>query len=168
MYSINGEVLQEVSETKYLGVMVSDDLKWSKHISLITGKANSTLAFLRCNLKSCPRALKETAYISMVCSVLEYCAPVWDPYLEGDKNNMEKIQRRAARMVCSDYRLTSSVTSMLKELGWESLEERRRELRLALMYKVVFGFCRRITRRHRHRSFDQIRQPNPCSPRVQI
>ena len=43
-------------------------------------------------------------------------------------------------MVCSDYILTSRVTSMLNELGWESLEERRRELRLALMYKVVFGF----------------------------
>ena len=28
----------------------------------------------------------------MVHSVLEYCAPVGDPYLEGDKNNLEKIQ----------------------------------------------------------------------------
>ena len=60
----------------------------------------------------------------MVRSVLEYYAPAWDPYLEGDKNNLEKILRHAAHVVCSDYRLMSSVTSMLK-VSWVGNHLRR-------------------------------------------
>ena len=140
MYTINGEVLQSISQTKYLAVTISDDLKWSPHIPSITGKANSTLAFLHRNLKSCPHALKGTTYISMVHSVLEYCAPIWDPHLQGDKNNLEKFQRRAAQFIMSDHKFDSSVTAMIEVSGWASLEERRRELRLALLYKAVFSF----------------------------
>jgi len=37
----------------------------------------------------------------------------------------------------NDHRQTSSVTQMLKDLGWESLADRRRDLRLVLLYKIV-------------------------------
>ena len=52
---------------------------------------------------------------------------------------LEKIQRRSARFVKGDYRTTSSVTQMLHDLGWRDLSDRRRDLRLALLYKVVTG-----------------------------
>ena len=65
--------------------------------------------------------------------------PVWDPHLAKDINKLENIQRRSARFVKGDYRTTSSVTQMLQELGWQDLQSRRRDLRLALLYKVVMG-----------------------------
>lgn len=139
IYNINKEVLTSVDHTKYLGITIQNNMKWTLHISNITGKANSTLAFLRRNLACCPKSLRETAYVSMVRSILEYCAPIWDPYLQGDINNIEKVQRRSARFVCQDYAYTSSVTRMLGNLGWASLEERRRELRLTLLFKLVFN-----------------------------
>ena len=36
-----------------------------------------------------------------------------------------------------DYKYTSSVTSMLQELGWKSLEDRRKAIDLTMMYKIV-------------------------------
>ena len=60
-----------------------------------------------------------------------------DPYFEKDIQRIEKIQRKAARFVKSDYQRTSSVTSMLKDLGWESLQQRRKINRLSMMYKIV-------------------------------
>ena len=48
-------------DAKYLGVTVSDDLEWTKHIDVITSKANSKLSFLRRNPKGCPEKLRETA-----------------------------------------------------------------------------------------------------------
>jgi len=54
-------------------------------------------------------------------------------------NKLDNIQRRSARFVKGDYRTTSSVTQMLQELGWQDLQSRRRDLRLALLYKVVMG-----------------------------
>ena len=47
------------------------------------------------------------------------------------------MQRRAARYVQSRYRRTSSVGEMLTELRWQSLESRRRNARLIMMYKIT-------------------------------
>ena len=35
--------------------------------------------------------------------------------------------------------MISGVMQMLQELGWQDLQSRRRDLRLALLYKVVMG-----------------------------
>ena len=70
---------------------------------------------------------------------MEYCSAVWDPYKKGDTETLEKVQRRVARFVKGDYRQRSSVTQMIKDLGWQSLQERRAISRLSLMYKIVHG-----------------------------
>ncbi len=114
-------------------------MTWSAHISNITNKANSTLAFLRRNLKSCPEPLRVTAYQAMVRSVLEYSAAVWDPHYQKDIHSLEKIQRRGARFAKQNYDYQASVTKMLEDLEWDSLADRRLDLRLALMFKVVHG-----------------------------
>ena len=54
-YSLTEQVLEEVMDAKYLGVTLSNDLEWSKHIATMTNKANSKLSFLRRNLKGLPR-----------------------------------------------------------------------------------------------------------------
>ena len=94
------------------------------HISKIASKANSTLGFLRRNLKGCPSKLKEIAYFSMVRSLLEYSCPVWDPYRQGDIEKLNKIQRAAARFVTNNYQRKSSVTALIQDLGWTDLQTR--------------------------------------------
>ena len=74
---------------KYLGVTLSNDLEWSKHIATMTNKANSKL--------------KQTAYFSLICSFMEYGATVWDPYQKYNSDKVERVQRRAARFVKSRY-----------------------------------------------------------------
>ena len=78
----------------------------------------------------------------MVTPTLEYACTTWDPYLKEDKNHIEMVQRRAARYAVNRYHNTSSVTSMLEELKWPTLEERRQRLRLVLMYKIVNGLVK--------------------------
>ena len=77
-------------DAKYFGVILSNDLEWSKHIATKTNKANNKLSFLRRNLKGCPEKLKQTAYFSLIRSSLEYGATVWDPY---QKYNSDKVVR---------------------------------------------------------------------------
>ena len=60
LFNYSLTVLEEVMDTKYLGVTLSNDLEWSKHIAIMTNKANSKLSFLRRNLKGCPEKLKQT------------------------------------------------------------------------------------------------------------
>ena len=126
-YILSGQVLGEVEDTKYLGVTLSDNLDWSKHITTTTTKANARLSFIKRNLKDCPKTLKELAYFSLVRSFTDYCSTVWDPHQKYNHDKLEMVQRRAARFVKSKYKRTESVPAMLNELGWHSLSKRRED-----------------------------------------
>ena len=117
-------------------------LKWSIHINNVCKKANAILDFLRRNLRNVPENSRKTVYISLVRSVMEYAATIWNPYLKGDIDKLEKIQNRVICFIKRDYRSRERgcITKMRKELVvLETLEERRQSLRLILMYKVVEG-----------------------------
>ena len=88
-YSLTGQVLEEVMDAKYLGVTLSNDLEWSKHIATMTNNANFKLSFLRRNLNGCSEKHKQTAYISLIRSFMGYDATVWDPY---QKYNSDKAR----------------------------------------------------------------------------
>ena len=126
-----------VSSTPYLGVCLSETLEWEVHINKITSKANSTLGFLRRNLKACPPKLRETAYFSLVSSSLEYSSAAWDPFRQKDIDKLEKIQRSAARFVTQNYRQTASVRSLIQNLGWTDLKTRRKNSRRVSMFKIL-------------------------------
>ena len=71
-YTMNGEILETVKHHPYLGVELSDNLKYNTHIDNITGKASQTLGFIKRNLKSCPTTVKDRAYQTLVRPKLEY------------------------------------------------------------------------------------------------
>ena len=54
---------------------------------------------------------------------------IWDPHTRTQINQIEKVQRRAARYVTNRYHNTSSVTDMLQNLNWPSLEITRTRVR---------------------------------------
>ena len=98
-YSLGSEILQEVSDEKYLGIQIDNKLDWNKHISTVAARGQSKLAFLNRNLKGCPKKLRDTAYISLIRSALEYSCSVWHLHKKSNKDKIEKVQRRAARFV---------------------------------------------------------------------
>ena len=128
-------------DAKSLGVTLSNNLEWSKHIATMTNKATSKLSFLRRNLKGCPEKLKQMAYFSWIRSFMEYGTTVWDPYQKYNSDKIERVQRRAARFVKSRYLRYSSVSDMLDVLGWTPLSQRRQEARLILFYKIINGLA---------------------------
>ena len=79
-YNLNGHILQQVQNNPYLGLQISEDLKWTTYIANVAKNANSTLGFLRRNLKYYPQECKKTAYISLVRPTMEYGGIIWDPY----------------------------------------------------------------------------------------
>ena len=87
-YTLHGHTLSSVPQIKYLGVHISNDLKWNSHINSISSKANQTIGFLKRNLKINSPTIKEKAYKSIVRPKLEYCNTVWDP------KSIKKSQRR--------------------------------------------------------------------------
>ena len=135
-YHLHGHTLEVVRSVKYLGVTLCSDLNWSEHITTVCSKANKTLGFVRRNLKISSRRIKETAYKTYVRPIMEYAATIWDPHTQQAINMLEAVQRRAARFVMRRYHNTSSVSDMITELQWPSLEDRRRIARMSMMYKI--------------------------------
>ena len=60
-YQLDNHILKQEPENPYLGVTLSEDLKWGPHVSKITKIANSTLGSLKRNLKHCPQTCRKTA-----------------------------------------------------------------------------------------------------------
>ena len=100
-----------------LGILVSDDLKWSLHINNLVSKANRMLWFLR---RKCFHLADINArrllYLSLVRSHLSHGCEVWAP--QGPSSVMyrlESIQRRATKFILQDH--DSSYSDRLKKLN---------------------------------------------------
>lgn len=135
-YYLHGVHLESVSSAKYLGVDISNNLTWDEHINRSTKKANQTLGFLRRNIKVRSEPIKSIAYQTLVRPQLEYASEIWSPHTQIQIDQVESVQRRAARWIKTDYGRTSSVTDMLHSIQLRQLELRRIDARLSLFYKI--------------------------------
>ena len=138
-YSLHNPTLENVQSAKYLGITITDNMDLGQHVSEISSKATKTPGFLRRNLAFAPRSTKEVAYKTLVRPKLEYAAPIWSPHSKLQINQIEKVQRTAARWTCMRWRNTSSVGEILDELGWPSLVPRRDQSSLLFFHKIHCG-----------------------------
>ena len=108
-YSLGNTTLKQVSTNPYLGLHFSANLSWSTHINYITKKANSTLGFLRRNLRQCLTTCKRNAHLALVRPLLEY--------QKQEIDKLERIQRVAVRFIARDYRSRTPglVTGLLRK-----------------------------------------------------
>ena len=101
-------------------------------------KANGSLTFLRRNLASCPRDIKTQSYLALVRPILEYVSTSWDPYTKSNIQQLDAVQRRAARFMTGNYRTTSSPSQMIADLGWEPLYQQRANFKLVMVYRITY------------------------------
>ena len=111
-YALHGHYLKHVDYAKYLGVTITKDFRWNRHVENISTKANNSLNFLRRNINISNPKLKGIAYKSLVRPILEYSSPVWHPYTDVLTKKIETVQRRAARFTLHRYTRESSVSAI--------------------------------------------------------
>ena len=78
-YQLHGHTLEIMEASKHLGVTITNDLSWDRHIDNVADKGIRTLGFIRRNLRKCTREVRETSYLTIVRLTLEYVAMVWHP-----------------------------------------------------------------------------------------
>ena len=119
----------------YYGIYIASDCSWHKHIEYVKSKAWSRINVMRKFKYTLDRKSLETIYIYFVRPVLEYADVVWDNCTQQEKHEIEKIQLEAARIATGTTKLVS-VQKLYDEIGWETLDVRRRKHKLVLFYKM--------------------------------
>ena len=102
---MNNQQLEDVKYHKHLGVIISDDDSWNKHIELVIDKEYSRLNILRMLKFRLDRLSLEKLYLSFIRPLLEYGDVVWDPHNMYLINILEKVQI-AMRIILGGTKLT--------------------------------------------------------------
>ena len=122
-YKISDTVLTSVSEERDLGVIISDDLKVGRQCHRAAGNASRMLGCIGRGINSRKREVLMPLYRALVRPHLEYCVQYWRPYLQKDIETLERVQRRATKLVHGLQDKTYQ--ERLKDLNMYSLDERR-------------------------------------------
>jgi len=84
--------------------------------------------------------LKNMDWYQVTRPTVEYATIVWGPHYTTQVNNIEQVQRRAARFVDNNYSWKEgSPTEIMERYNWQSLQKRRADTRVIFMYKIVHG-----------------------------
>ena len=136
---MHNKTRETVSSARYLGVDLSTNLSFNTHKNRITSNANKSLGFIKRNIKTKHKDVREAAYQTIVRPQLGYGSTVWSPYSQTFIQEIEMFQRRAIRWTMNNYSSHSSVSQMQQQLGWQSLDQRRADARLCMLYKITHG-----------------------------
>lgn len=132
---MNNTTIPSVNNHKHLGLTFTEDTKWKDHISLTLNKAWQRIGILRALKFVINRSSLEKMYFCFIRPLLEYADVVWDNCSCELINDIEAVQIEAARIVSGATKLCN-IQTLLSELQWETLELRRKNHRLVLMYKM--------------------------------
>jgi len=129
---------EETSEEKDLGVYLQNNLKWNANVDKACTKAYNSLGLLRRTFRTWTNVKTfRTLYTAFVRPHLEYAPQVWNSLTLEDIKKIEKVQKRATKLVPQLKNL--SYGERLLNLGLTSLADRRTRGDLVQMFKFKSG-----------------------------
>jgi len=103
-YYLSDSAVSTANSQKDLSLIVSNNLSWTEHYNHIIPHAYNILVLIRHSFNpSLSSPVKIKLYLTLFCSQLMYCTPIWCPYLLKDIQNIERIQRCATKFILTGY-----------------------------------------------------------------
>ena len=136
---ISNSLLTKQHDTKFLGVYISSNLSWNKHIDLVVNKISKNVGIIAKVRHILPVSNTRTLYLTLVEPYLSYCNIIW----AHDSNTVRldkifKIQKRYVRMMTfSDFRAHSG--PLFKQLSIMSVYDLYKYQLAIFMFKNANG-----------------------------
>ena len=97
---IDNMLLERQNDTKFLGVILSSDLKWNKHVDTVVNKITKTIGIISKVRHFLPISITRTLYLTLVEPYINYCNLVWAlPHSTVSLDKIYKIQKRYCRII---------------------------------------------------------------------
>ena len=114
--TFNKNSLNQVSEIKFLGVIIDEKLNWKRHISTLTSKISRITGSLHSIKRNIPPSMKTSVYNALVNSHLTYAISVWGADPTGNKlQSLFKIQKSCLRSFYSIKRASNHIKGHTKK-----------------------------------------------------
>ena len=81
-------------------------------------------------------SIRDSTYKTYIRPMVEYASTIWDPHTRRNINKLEQVQRHSAHYVTGNHDYTSSISAMVYDLEWTTLEQCRHHCRLTMLYKI--------------------------------
>ena len=138
-YHLGGQPLERVSVIKDLGVSVSCDLQWGRHIAQTVSKSNKILGLIKRVCRDMnDTQTRKVLYCTLIRPRLEYCCSLWSPHTAKDRALIENVQRRATKFILN-YPHDCCYVDRLTSLKLLPLKYRREIHDLTLLFKLKSG-----------------------------
>ena len=98
-YNMSNQQLPTIDQQRDLGIIITKDIKWQKQTEKSCKTAYRVLGFIARNCRYNNKELILPLYKSVVCPHLEHALQFWSPDLRQDIHKIEKIQRKATKMI---------------------------------------------------------------------
>ena len=131
---IQDETIEQVCCYKYLGLIITPNLKWDDHIERITIRARRLLGYLyRVYYRNVESKYLVNLYTSLVRPHLEYACQVWDPHNQKNIEQLERIQKYALRICTGQW--NTRYNDLLDVFKLPRLSNRREYLRIVTLFQ---------------------------------
>ena len=119
-------------------IIIDDKLSWKDHINEISAKVSKGLGIMRRIKTFVTQSVMQSLYNSLILPYFDYCNMVWENTAKYNLQKIQKMQNRAARILTgSSYDVPT--TDLMRQLKWQTLEDRRDHKKALLMHKVKNG-----------------------------
>ena len=137
VYALKETPMEETAAEKDLGIYVDTDLKFRKQAATAVSKASQVMAVIRRSFQLLDKLTLPVLFKTLVRPHLEYGNVVWGPWNRADQQLVERVQRRATKMVPEIRHL--SYPERLQALKLPSLYHRRRRGDMIMVYQLLHG-----------------------------
>ena len=137
-FFIGDSQVENIDQSKYLGVIIDRSLNWEEHISNLRTKVSCAIGFLKYYRKFLPQNMLSKMYRGIVEPHFRFCCSVWECCGVTKLRMLQKLQNRAARIVVKS-RVDVPAMPLIRSLNWPTIDDTIRSETATTMYKLLNG-----------------------------